>query len=337
MQSRQCRRLNVKRSKMAHELDFSNAQANFAHKGEKAWHGLGQILEAGQPIGVWAKAAGLSHTVERSTVQYQANGILLPHAGRDVLYRSDTSAPLGVVGKDYNIVQPADVLDFFARLAENNNFELETAGALSGGKRIWAMAKVNDGATIVGQDVVKPYVLLATSYDGTLATTARFTSVRVVCSNTLGYASAESGDTVRINHSKAFSAKDAALDLGIAINGFEKFLIDSRRLAAREVNSTFAVQFLKTLLPISMSTKTVNGIKVQEQVPVEKTKAFQSIMALFNGQAIGNELPEAEGTAWGLLNAVTEHVDHGLNQNAAWFGYGNSLKNKALELLMDVV
>jgi len=322
---------------MSHELDFSNAQANFAHKGEKAWHGLGQQLEAGQSIEVWAKAAGLSHTVERSTVQYQANGILLPHAGRDVLYRSDTSAPLGVVGKDYNIVQPADVLDFFARLAENNNFELETAGALSGGKRIWAMAKVNDGATIVGQDVVKPYVLLATSYDGTLATTARFTSVRVVCSNTLGYASAESGDTVRINHSKAFSAKDAALDLGIAINGFEKFLIDSRRLANQQVNSTFAVQFLKTLLPVSMSTKTVNGIKVQEQVPVEKTKAFQSIMALFNGQAIGNELPEAEGTAWGLLNAVTEHVDHGLNQNAAWFGYGNSLKNKALELLMDVV
>jgi phage/plasmid-like protein (TIGR03299 family) len=322
---------------MAHELDFSNTQANFAHKGEKAWHGLGQQLEAGQSIEVWAKAASLSHTVERSTVQYQAGGVLLPHAGRDVLYRSDTNAPLGVVGKDYNIVQPADVLDFFARLAEYNNFELETAGALSGGKRIWAMAKVNDGATIVGQDVVKPYVLLATSYDGTLATTARFTSVRVVCSNTLGYASAESGDTVRINHSKAFSAKDAALDLGIAINGFEKFLIDSRRLANQQVNSTFAVQFLKTLLPISMFTKTVNGIKVQEQVPVEKTKAFQSIMALFNGQAIGNELPEAEGTAWGLLNAVTEHVDHGLNQNAAWFGYGNSLKNKARELLMDVV
>ncbi len=321
---------------MAHELDFSNSQANFAHKGEKAWHGLGQQLEAGQPIEVWAKAAGLSHTVERSIVQYEANGLLLPHTNKDVLYRSDTFAPLGVVSGDYNIVQPADVLDFFARLAENNNFELETAGSLSGGKRIWAMAKVNDGATIIGQDVVKPYVLLATSYDGTLATTARFTSVRVVCSNTLGYASAESGDTVKINHSKAFSSKDTALDLGIAINGFEKFLIDSRRLAAKEVNSTFAVQFLKTLLPISMSTKTVNGIKVQEQVPVEKTKAFQSIMALFNGQAIGNELPEAEGTAWGLLNAVTEHVDHGLNQNAAWFGYGNALKNKARDLLVEV-
>jgi phage/plasmid-like protein (TIGR03299 family) len=322
---------------MSHELDFSNSQANFAHVGEKAWHGLGQQLEAGQPLEVWAKAAGLSHTVERSTVQYSAGGIMLPHTSRDVLYRSDTNAPLGVVGKDYKVVQPADVLDFFAKLAENNNFELETAGSLSGGKRIWAMAKVNDGATVVGQDVVKPYVLLATSYDGTLATTARFTSVRVVCSNTLGFAAAEGGDTIRINHSKEFSAKDTALDLGIAFNAFDKFMIDSRRLAAKEVNSTFAVEFLKLLLPASVRTTTVNGIKTKEAVPVENTKAFQSIMALFNGQALGSDLPEASGSAWALLNAVTEHVDHGLNQNAAWFGYGNAMKNKARDLLMDVV
>ena len=324
---------------MSHELDFSNAQANFAHVGDKAWHGLGQQLEAGQPLEVWAKAAGLSHTVERSMVQYLAGkyGVMTPHIGRDVLYRSDTHAPLGVVGKDYKVVQPSDVLDFFAKLAENNNFELETAGSLSNGKRIWAMAKVNDGATVVGQDVVKPYVLLATSYDGTLATTARFTSVRVVCSNTLGFAAEEGGDTIKINHSKEFSAKDTALDLGIAFNSFDKFLINSRRLAAREVNSTFAVEFLKLLLPASVRTTTVNGIKTKEAVPVENTKAFQSIMALFNGQALGSDLPEASGSAWALLNAVTEHVDHGLNQNAAWFGYGNAIKNKARDLLMDVV
>jgi phage/plasmid-like protein (TIGR03299 family) len=322
---------------MAHELDFSNDQANVAMVKKGAWHGLGQILEAGQPIDVWAKAAGLAHIVKRSPVNYIAdNGQMLKHNGKNVLYRSDTFAPLGVVSDEYNIVQPADVLDFFAKLAENNNFELETAGSLSGGKRVWAMAKVNDGATIIGQDVVKPYVLLATSYDGTLATTARFTSVRVVCSNTLGYASAESGDTVRINHSKEFNAKDTALDLGIALNGFDKFLIDSRRLAQKQVNSTFAVQFLKTLLPVSMTTTLVNGVKKQEVTPIEKTKAFKSIMALFNGQALGNELTEAEGTAWGLLNAVTEHVDHSLNQNAAWFGYGNTLKNKARDLLIEV-
>lgn len=322
---------------MSHELDFSNDQANFAHVGEKAWHGLGQRLEADQPIGVWAKAAGLDHEVLSSTVQYQTETNKMLYEGRSVLYRSDTSAALGVVGKDYKIVQPSDVLDFFAKLAESNNFTLETAGSLSGGKRIWAMAKVNDGATIVGQDVVKPYVLLATSYDGTLATTARLTSVRVVCSNTLGFAAAESGDTIKINHSKAFSPKDTALDLGIAFNAFDKFLIDARRLSNKEVGSTFAVEFLKLLLPITVGTKLVNGIKTKEVVPTEKTKAFQSIMALFNGEALGSDLPEASGSAWALLNAVTQHVDHGLNQNAAWFGYGNTMKNKARDLLMASV
>jgi hypothetical protein len=35
-----------------------------------------------------------------------------------------------------------------------------------------------------GGDRVKAYLLLATSCDGTLCTTAQFTSVRVVCNNT---------------------------------------------------------------------------------------------------------------------------------------------------------
>jgi phage/plasmid-like protein (TIGR03299 family) len=321
-----------KGSKMSHEIDFSNGQANFAHVGEKAWHGLGQQLEAGQSIAAWAQAAGLAHEVKRSTVQYQTeDGLMMPHAGRDVLYRADTLAPLGVVGKDYNIVQPAQVLDFFARLAEHNNFELETAGALSGGKRIWAMAKVNNGEAVIGHDVVKPYVLLATSYDGTLATTAKLTSVRVVCSNTLGYASAEGGDTIKINHSKKFDSREAALDLGIAANGFDKFLLDSRKLAQQEVGQVFVDAFLKKLLPQNLRTTKA------DPTPIESTKAYKSIMALFNGQALGSDLPEARGSAWALLNAVTEHVDHNLNQNAAWFGYGNALKNKARDLLVEAV
>jgi hypothetical protein len=38
-------------------------------------------------------------------------------------------------------------------------------------------------------------------------------------------------------------------------------------------------------------------------------KAFKSILGLFEGCAIGADLPEAKGTVR-LLNAVTEYVDH---------------------------
>jgi len=329
---------------MSHDIEITNGQADIAYVGETPWHSLGQNLQPGQPIEVWAKSAGLAHTVERALVEYKVGDEMLAYGDRLVLYRSDNNKPLGVVGKDYKTVQPQQILDFFAKLAEHNGFTLETAGALGGGKRVWALAKVSDGATVVNQDLVKPYVLLATSYDGTLATTARFTTVRVVCANTLGFATEELGETVKVPHSREFSIEDTRLNLGIAFNAFDKFLIDARRLAQREVNERFAVEFLKSLLPAGVSTKTQkDGTKLVTPLPVEETKAYQSIMALFKGEAIGHGLPEARGSAWSLLNAVTQHYDHVSGKNAdtrlsaAWFGAGAAYKSKARDMLLEVV
>jgi phage/plasmid-like protein (TIGR03299 family) len=330
---------------MAALLDESNGQFNIAYVNtETPWHGNGQSLEAGQSIEVWAKAAGLAHDVRRSIVQFDNGEEVALYGDREVLYRSDTLQPLGVVGNKYKIVQPAQVLDFFAKLAENNHFQLETAGSLAGGKRIWALAKVSDGAPVLGQDVVKPYVLLATSYDGTLATTARFTTVRVVCQNTLGYATEEAGDTIKVPHSAEFDADATRLDLGIAFNGFDKFLFDARKLAKREVNEAFAVEFLKQLLPDTVSVKTEkDGRRTVTPVPAEETKAFQSILDMFKGNALGSGLPESRGTAWQLLNAVTQHTDHISGRSvdsrlsSAWFGQGNALKSRARDQLLAVV
>lgn len=343
---------------MAHELSIrDDGTADIAYVSETPWHGLGQNLQPGQSIEVWAKAAGLAHEVRRAVVQFdsveqdkdgEGNDIKVTtnhlYADREVLYRSDNAAPLGVVGNKYKIVQPTQVLDFFAKLAESNHFQLETAGALSGGKRIWALAKVGEGATVLGQDVVKPYVLLATSYDGTLATTARFTTVRVVCSNTLGYASEEAGEVIKVPHSAEFDANATRLDLGIAFNGFDKFLLDARKLAKRQVNEAFAVEFLKKLLPDTVSVKTEkDGRRTVTPVPAEETKTFQQILNLFKGEALGSGLPEARGSAWALLNACTQHVDHISGRSpdsrlsSAWFGQGNVLKSRARDLLLAVV
>lgn len=90
-------------------------------------------------------------------------------------------------------MQPAEVVEFFEDLVSLAGFTLETAGALAGGRRIWALAKTNYEANIAGQDLLKGYLLLATSYDGTFATTASLTDVRVVCQNTLRLSQAISG------------------------------------------------------------------------------------------------------------------------------------------------
>ena len=50
---------------------------------------------------------------------------------------------------------------------------------------VWALVRIGQSARLIGNDQVDGYVLLATACDGTLATTTQFTSVRVVCNNTL--------------------------------------------------------------------------------------------------------------------------------------------------------
>lgn len=266
---------------MAHELDMTTGKPAIAYVGQPPWHGLGFRLSPGADIETWRKEAGLDYEVARAAVQYErikfdeigvADQITIPSEmttmkGRDVLYRTDTGNALSVVSNDYKIVQPGEVLDFFAKLAEIGGFELETAGALSDGKRIWALAKVNDGAPVIGHDVVRPYVLLATSFDGTLATTAKMSTVRVVCSNTLTMSvgsGAESGfaagkaesDTegravsslVRIPHSKNFDAEKVRLELGIVANVFERWLVEARILSERAMDEREAGNFVAALM-----------------------------------------------------------------------------------------
>ena len=315
---------------MAHMIDTTTGRAAIAYAGETPWHKLGQQLTPGASIETWTREAGLAYTVLESPVLYKTEAASAPEVfkGRKVLHRSDTGGALAVVSDGYHVVQPAEVMGFFEKLVEIGGFQLETAGVLSHGKRVWGLARVNDGAEIIGGDVVRPYVLLGTSYDGTMATVAKFTSIRVVCNNTIT-AALGSGESVRVLHSERFDADRVRQDLGIVADAWERFLIQSRQLAGDPLSAIDADMFVRSLLEPYKSPG----------VPVSESRAYRRILELFNGKAIGSDIPGVVGTRWGMLNAVTELVDHerGRSDNtrieSAWFGTGAALKNRALELL----
>lgn len=67
-------------------------------------------------------------------------------------------------------------------------------------------------------------------------------------------------------------------------------------------------------------------------------KAIQAVYGLYAGEGKGSKLQSASGTAWGLLNGITEFVDvhrRARNQDyrldSAWFGQGAQIKQRALE------
>ena len=317
---------------MAHMIDTTTGRAAMAYVGKTPWHGLGQSLTEGATIDEWTREAGLAYTVLESPVLYNTPATTEPQCwpGRKVLHRSDTGAPLAVVSDSYNTVQPGEVMGFFGKLAELGGFQLETAGALSDGKRVWALARVGEAADVIDGDAVKPYLLFGTSYDGTMATVAKFTPVRVVCNNTITRAlEDEGGGTVRVLHRERFDADEVRLQLGIVSNSWERFLVQSRKLAGVAMPQAEADAFVAELLKPYHSGA----------VDVKESRAYKRIMELFQGAAIGSDISGVTGTRWGMLNAVTELIDHerGRSTNtrleSAWFGTGSTIKNRALDLL----
>lgn len=315
---------------------------SMAYIGQEPWHGLGNQLSPKQPLEVWAKQAGMSWQIESSDVRYVtgSDGLGSIHAfpEQKVLYRSDTKVPLSVVSKRFQVVQPREILEFYRDLTEAGGYELETAGVLKAGRKFWALAKTGQSACLKGCDRVNGYLLLATACDGTLATTAQFTSIRVVCNNTLPIALGDGTGAVKVPHRSQFDAQAVKRQLGIAIASWDGFMARMTALAACKVTDVAAEQFLKRVLTYHVNPQ-ADGKAI-----AFNNRAIKAVQALYNGQGKGSDMVSASGTAWGLVNAITEYTDHHRQArsddhrlDAAWFGAGAAIKQKAWEEALTLV
>ena len=368
---------------MAHELE------TMAYVGQTPWHGLGNALPAKQPIEVWAQQAGMDWSICETPVRFVASqqdkgneavkvdsseetstapalGTIHSFDNHKVLYRSDTKSALSVVSKRYQVVQPREILEFYRDLSEVSGFELETAGVLKEGRKFWALARTGKEARLKGGDVVKGYLLLATSCDGTLATTATPTSVRVVCNNTLSIAINGASTAVKVPHSTSFDAEAVKRQLGVAVSHWDEFMYQMKQLSQRKVKDSEAASFFKRVLSpmdggfesklilpdsfspakaeeefldlASMASIPESSSLVASTQAIANERALKKVQALYDGNGRGAELDAAKGSAWGLLSAITEFVDHErrarsqeFRLDSAWFGQGAAVKQRALE------
>lgn len=199
---------------MAHNLNY-NEQAGdyrFFSVKQKAWHGLGKIIQDYPTSAEAIKYAGLDYQVEKRPLFTVGNGYL--NKGDETVYseigvpdfyatvRTDTEQVLGVVGNDYEVIQNINAFEFFdAIVGGKDGILYETAGAIGqNGSRIFITAKLPDYIRVGRDDLISQYLFLTTSHDGYGSITAAFTPVRVVCENTLNAALRHHSNSIKIRH-----------------------------------------------------------------------------------------------------------------------------------------
>ncbi|PLC05106.1 hypothetical protein CY658_15010 [Variovorax sp. RO1] len=337
---------------MAHLIE------TMAYAGDTPWHRLGHRLQPKQPLEVWAQQAGMDWTIQETPVRFIVQGavscasdsqpegdspqILESFADQKVLYRSDSRSPLSVVSSRYQVVQPREVLEFYRDLTEVGGYEMETAGVLKGGRKVWALARTGKQAVLKGSDTVNGYLLFATSCDGSLATTVTPTTVRVVCNNTLAIALDNTSNVIRVPHNTCFDADAVKRQLGIAIGQWDDFMYRMKVLSERKVKGKEVDAYIQRVLygPIES-----NGLATAQTgtQSIPRAWAARKVLELYEGKGRGAELAAARGTTWGLLSAMTEFVDHERRArnreyrlDSAWFGQGAALKQRALAHALEL-
>ena len=337
---------------MAHELDFTKGRAAIAYRAEggRPWHGMGEIILPGDSLEVIAQKAGLDWEALALPISYEFGGKTLIAPNHRLIARGDNGATLSVMSKRYKLHQPSDILAFYREyVLTDERLQIETAGALKGGRNIWCLAKFDADLTVAGDKHVC-YVLFTTSFDGTIATRIVATAVRVVCNNTLTGALWQADKEkayISIRHGVSLDdpavRSDAADRFAQVIREFVGYKALGDALAMVKLSKEQVEGFFRVMT----IDKAAKGDAEKEEAPTGRARAALERLL----QSYSDTLAEGTqgGTAWAVLNGVTRYVDHartvrdtenegkeGARFASAMFGSGASLKREAIERLAEL-
>lgn len=328
---------------MSHEIEIVNGVASMVYTGETPWHSLGHDLSHLPPEqrtpDVFLKASGCDWGVTTRPLYFEVVnefGLKKRHkVTSKALVRDTDNKVLSVISKDWNPVQNAEAFDFFSNLCETGKMEMHTAGSLMGGRKVWALAKVNDQFELkvggrVTHDRVEGYLLLTNPHEYGKSIDARFTAIRVVCNNTHSLAMGKTAKaSVAMNHRQPFDAEKMQELLGVAHLSMDKYREHAEFLAGKRYTLDKAEEYFAKVFPFA------NGEAEKQDKTSKMAKASLAIVETQPGADF------APGTWWNAFNAVTFATDHLMGNdadkrlNAQWYGYNVNRKREAMNQALE--
>jgi phage/plasmid-like protein (TIGR03299 family) len=280
---------------------------------------------------------GLDFTVSLKPLQVAGGKRITTHKA---VVADDNHDVLGVVGNKYRVIQYRDGLgEFGEAILATDEASIDTAMTMFD-RKVGVLAFELDhlkGIKVKGEKdggEVRGYLLLSTAHDGSRALTASITPVRVVCQNTLNMALKGAKSTFKVRHSGGVNGKvtEARRVLGISIDYMARFEDVANRLALKEVVDSQVAGIMSKVWP--MDEELGEAWKGRHPATLATDLYFGS-----------ETLEGIRGTAWGVLNAVAEFVDHeapyrgrlneltDVRSAAILWGRGAKVKDKALAVV----
>lgn len=317
---------------MAHDINYnSNTQKHaFMSVKEKAWHGLGEIIEHYPSSSEAIQYAGLNFEVEKrplftcntenyeifkdtETDEYMHSfepNVIVPDYFATV--RTDTDELLGMVGKDYNVVQNTEAFGFFDGIVgEGSGIKYETAGCLGRGQVTFITAKLPEYIRVGRDDLIEQYLFLTSSHDGSGSISIAFTPVRIVCANTLNAALRHKSNCIKIRHTSSASdkLKQAHEMLGLSnILATEMEAIFNRWSRVRISDPQ-----LKRLVQLAMVPNREVLEKLKAGQDEQLSKQYQNMIENVYEYALSSPTQQeatTKGTVFGAYNSVTGYFQN---------------------------
>ena len=317
---------------MAHNVEMIDGKAQMAYAGEVPWHGLGTAVSNDLTPQQMQEKAGLDWTVQKEELTTASGAVV---EGKQALVRSSDNKVLDVVGNGWNPVQNSEAFEFFSEYVLAGDMEMHTAGSLKEGQLTWALAKVKDSFTILGEDQVDSYLLFSNPHQYGKSIDVRFTPIRVVCNNTLTLSLGQkAANSVSLNHRTAFNPDSVKETLGIAHEKFAEYKEAAEFLSSKRFTVESLVQYYSEVFPRTYQGKKEVTVQSVEDLTTNAKKAYE-VLETQPGAEFG------EGTWWQALNSVTYLTDHKIGREAdtrltsAWFGANQSRKVKAVEKAVE--
>jgi len=295
---------------MAHNLNFNKKTGtwSFASHSEKAWHGLGQIVEKAMTAEEAIKLANLDYGVDKTRVSFEVGDEKVPIEGYYATYRTDNNQYLGMVKSRYEIVQNTEAFGFFDSIIDEGEAIFETAGVIGNGERIFVTAKLPDDMEVGGEKIQK-YIMLMNSHDGSSSIVAGLTNIRVVCNNTLQAALRGLDNKVCIDHVSGAQnkLKEAHRVMGIASKYNQEVSDIFNRMVDYKMNplqyDEFFFNILKPEYKKVMTSEEEKEMSTRLKNMINATTEFAFTHPTQNTQA-------SNGTLWGAYNAISGYYNY---------------------------